>query len=172
VLTIARAADSERVLSMAEQANLSAGEIEKEHQAEAHAPYLRVWAALAVFTLIEYFYAFLFKDAFAILLLGLLFWAVIKAGLVGWYFMHLKFEGSWVYILIVPAFILAAILVMACMPDMVLKPVSEDVEGEEASVVAPVPLDARIRVSEARIRESRCAQVFPDFGLVVSASRT
>ena len=59
---------------------------------------------------------------FLILLLGLLFWAVIKAGLVGWYFMHLKFEGNWVYILIVPAFVLATILVLALMPDMALKP--------------------------------------------------
>ena len=40
---------------------------------------------------------------------------MIKAGLVGWFFMHLKFEGNWVYILIVPAFILATILVLALM---------------------------------------------------------
>ncbi len=37
------------------------------------------------------------KDFFLILLVGLLLLAGIKAGLVGWYFMHLKFEGKWVY---------------------------------------------------------------------------
>ena len=41
--------------------------------------------------------------------------------MVGWYFMHLKFEGNWVYIMIVPAVILAVMLTMALCPDMVLK---------------------------------------------------
>ena len=30
--------------------------------------------------------------------------------MVGWYFMHLKFEGNWVYGMLVPAGILAMIL--------------------------------------------------------------
>ena len=47
--------------------------------------------------------------------------AGIKAGLVGWYFMHLKFEGKWVYLLIVPAIILATILVLALIPDQAMK---------------------------------------------------
>jgi cytochrome c oxidase subunit 4 len=117
---------------------LSPSELEQEHATEAHAPYLKVWAALAVFTAIEYFYAFIFKDAFVVLLLGLLLWAVIKAGLVGWFFMHLKFEGAWVYILIVPAFVLAAILVLACTPDMAMKPETEENPGEESSFVSPI----------------------------------
>ena len=66
-------------------------------------PTCKVWFWLAVLTGVEYFYAFFLKDFFLILLLGLLVLAVIKAGLVGWYFMHLKFEGNWVYLLIVPA---------------------------------------------------------------------
>ena len=33
-----------------------------------------------------------FKDHFLILVLGLVVLALIKAGMVGWYFMHLKFE--------------------------------------------------------------------------------
>ena len=94
---------------MSETKVLSPPEVEEEHQTEAHAPYLKVWLALLVFTLIEYFYASWFKHLFLILLLGLLLWAVIKAGLVGWYFMHLKFEGKWVYGLIIPAFVLATI---------------------------------------------------------------
>ena len=31
----------------------------------------------------------------------------------GWYFMHLKFEGNWVYAMLVPAGILAMILSFA-----------------------------------------------------------
>ena len=74
-----------------------------------------------------------------ILLLGLLFWAVIKAGLVGWYFMHLKFEGNWVYILIVPAFVLATILVLALCPDMAMKPETEENPGGDSVYVLPAP---------------------------------
>jgi cytochrome c oxidase subunit IV len=116
---------------------MAPSEIAEEHATEAHAPYLTVWAALAVLTAIEYFYAYFLKDYFLILLLGLLFWAVIKAGLVGWFFMHLKFEGNWVYIMLVPAFVLATILVMALMPDMAMKPEEEETPAEESSFVIP-----------------------------------
>ena len=71
-----------------------------------------------------------------ILLIGLLFWAVIKAGLVGWFFMHLKFEGNWVYIMIVPAFVLATILVLALLPDMALKENADEPIVEETSYCA------------------------------------
>jgi cytochrome c oxidase subunit 4 len=107
---------------------LAPTEIAEEHAEEAHAPYLMVWLALAILTGIEYFYAYYLNPWFLILVLGLLFWAAIKAGLVAWFFMHLKFEGRWVYILIVPACVLAAVLVLALCPDVAMKPVEEDVE--------------------------------------------
>jgi cytochrome c oxidase subunit 4 len=122
---------------MADLTKMAPSEIAEEHAAEAHAPYLRVWAALLVLTLIEYWYAFAFKSVFVILLLGLLFWAVIKAGLVGWFFMHLKYEGNWVYILIVPAFVLATIFVLALTPDMSMQPETEENPGGESSFAAP-----------------------------------
>lgn len=102
-----------------------------ELEVESHAPYLKVWFGLLVLTVIEYFYARIFMDYFTILILGLLFWAIIKACMVGWYFMHLKFEKPWVYFMIVPALILAVILTLALCPDMVLKfDESEDRAGE------------------------------------------
>jgi cytochrome c oxidase subunit 4 len=122
-------------MPMAETKVMSASEIAEEHQQEAHAPYLLVWLWLAILTGVEYFYAAGLKDVFVILLGGLLVLAGIKAGLVGWYFMHLKFEGKWVYLLIVPAFVLATILVLALVPDQSLKP--EDIEAEETGQVAP-----------------------------------
>jgi cytochrome c oxidase subunit IV len=122
---------------MADLTKMAPAEIAEEHRTEAHAPYWTVWAALLVLTVIEYFYAAAFQSVFLILLLGLLFWAVIKAGLVGWFFMHLKFEGNWVYILIVPAFVLATIFVLALMPDMTLKENADDVPIEETSYAAP-----------------------------------
>jgi cytochrome c oxidase subunit IV len=123
---------------MADLTKMTQAEIAEEHRTEAHAPYWKVWAALLVLTVIEYYYASAFQSVFLILLLGLLFWAVIKAGLVGWFFMHLKFEGNWVYILIVPAFVLATILVLALMPDMTLKENADDVPIEETSYAAPL----------------------------------
>jgi cytochrome c oxidase subunit 4 len=122
---------------MAETTKMAASEIAVEHATEAHAPYLKVFAALAVLTAIEYYYAAIFKNHFAILLTGLLALAVVKAGLVGWYFMHLKFEGNWVYIMIVPAMILATIIVLALCPDMVLKYETEENPGEDTAYVMP-----------------------------------
>jgi cytochrome c oxidase subunit 4 len=110
----------------------------QELHVESHAPYLKVFFALAVFTAIEYFYAHIFKDAFVVLVLGLLFWAVIKASMVGWYFMHLKFEGNWVYFMLVPAGILAMIMTCALIPDVAMQPVTEENPDEEEST--PVSL--------------------------------
>lgn len=123
---------------MADLTKMAASEVAEEHRTEAHAPYMLVWGALAILTLVEYVYAAWFKEFFLVLLLGLLFWAVIKAGLVGWFFMHLKYEGNWVYIMIVPAFVLATILVLALMPDMVLKQNADEPRPpDESSYVAP-----------------------------------
>jgi len=110
----------------------------QELDVESHAPYLKVFAGLAVFTAIEYFYAHIFKDSFTVLVLGLLFWAVLKASMVGWYFMHLKFEGTWVYYMLVPAGILAIILTSALVPDVAMQPVTE--EGPEEEESTPVSL--------------------------------
>ncbi len=107
---------------MAETKVLSPSEVAEEHQQEAHAPYLLVWFWLAILTGVEYFYAAWLKDFFIDPARSACWsWAGIKAGLVGWYFMHLKFEGKWVYLLIVPAIILATILVLALVPDQVFK---------------------------------------------------
>jgi cytochrome c oxidase subunit IV len=102
----------------------------QELQVESHAPYIKVWAGLAVLTAVEYFYALLFKDHFTLLVTGLLSLALVKAGMVGWYFMHLKFERPWVYLLIVPACVLAVGLTLTLVPDQTFRP-TDDEEGEE-----------------------------------------
>jgi cytochrome c oxidase subunit 4 len=97
---------------------------------------MRVWAILAVLTLIEYLYAAIFKDYFLILVFGLLSMALVKAGMVGWFFMHLKFERKWVYLLIIPACIMAVFLTLALYPDMAMKPVTEE-NPEDETFAAP-----------------------------------
>lgn len=113
---------------------------EQEMHVESHAPYLKVFAALAVFTAVEYWYAHISKDNFTSLVVGLMIMAIIKAGLVGWYFMHLKFEGRWVYYMLIPAGILAAVLMFGLMPDIGHKPDEDDpVEDDAATAAVSAP---------------------------------
>ncbi len=112
-------------------------EMAAELQEESHAPYMTVWAILAILTAVEYFYAMIFKDSHLVLILGLVSLALVKACMVGWYFMHLKFEKRWVYILIIPACIMAVFLTLALYPDMAMKPITEENPGEEETWLAP-----------------------------------
>jgi cytochrome c oxidase subunit 4 len=91
-----------------------------QHQvAESHVKtYLKVFVALLVFTVLEYLYARVTQAHFGALVLGLMALAVTKAALVATFFMHLKFEGRWVYLMLVPAGLLAAALVLALYPDL------------------------------------------------------
>jgi cytochrome c oxidase subunit 4 len=113
---------------------------DQEMHVESHAPYIKVWAALAVFTVIEYIFALVLKDSFFALVSTLMTCAVIKAALVGWYFMHLKFEGKWVYVMLIPAGILAMVLIFGLVPDIAMQPQDSDLTGgEDTSVMAPPP---------------------------------
>jgi cytochrome c oxidase subunit 4 len=92
---------------------------EQERDVESHAPYMKVFWSLLVLTVLEYAYArFLPQLSFGSLVAGLMVLAFTKAFLVGWFFMHLKFEGRWVYMMLVPACLLALILVTGLAPDM------------------------------------------------------
>jgi cytochrome c oxidase subunit 4 len=123
---------------MADTPSLTA-EVAEELQAESHAPYMKVWFILAVLTGVEYFYAMIFKDHFGLLVGGLVSLALIKACMVGWYFMHLKFEKKWVYILIVPACVMAVFLTLMLVPDMAMKPAVEENPGEDETWAVPAP---------------------------------
>src|SRR3954452_13938524 len=97
---------------------------DEEQDYEAHAPYLKVFFVLLILTIFEYCYAlasFKFGLGIVLLILGLMVLAFTKAGLVAWYFMHLKFEGRWVYLMIVPALFMAMFLVLALYPDIALQ---------------------------------------------------
>jgi len=104
---------------------------------ESHAHYVIVWSILAVLTGVEWVYALIFKDHFPVLVLGLVSLALVKASMVGWFFMHLRFERKWVYILIIPACVMAVFLTLALCPDMAMKPVVEEKAGEEETWLVP-----------------------------------
>jgi cytochrome c oxidase subunit 4 len=93
---------------------------EQERHVESHAPYLKVFWSLLVLTVLEYAYARFLegKMSVALLVAGLMVLALTKAFLVGWFFMHLKFEGRWVYLMLIPVCLLAVALVSGLAPDM------------------------------------------------------
>ena len=85
--------------------------------------YLVIFGALSIFTVLSFaFNGAARSDMIShttsfVLILGV---AVIKATLVGMYFMHLKFDWGRVFFMIIPAFILATVLVIVLLPDIVL----------------------------------------------------
>jgi cytochrome c oxidase subunit 4 len=88
---------------------------------EAHAPYLKVFVALLVLTVLEYLFAVTasrMEFPFLLLVLGLVVLALTKAALVGLFFMHVRYEGRWVFLLIVPATVMATIVVLGVYPDI------------------------------------------------------
>jgi cytochrome c oxidase subunit 4 len=112
---------------------------DQQQHVESHAPYMKIFYMLLVLTILEYFYAKVFAGSAITLVLGLVILAGIKAGLVGAYFMHVKFEGKWVYFMIVPAAILATIFILALMPDIGMQPIGGGEYEEEVQAAPPVP---------------------------------
>jgi cytochrome c oxidase subunit 4 len=78
---------------------------------------MNVFKSLVVLTAAELGCVFLPISRVAIILM-LLVLAVTKAALVAMYFMHLKFEGRWKHIILVPPVLLATVLIFALMPDI------------------------------------------------------
>jgi cytochrome c oxidase subunit 4 len=85
--------------------------------------YIIVALALSVFTLVSFIANQQVQAgnlttlaAFVIILLV----AIVKATLVGMYYMHLKYEWGKLYFMIIPAFILATMFVFVLMPDIVV----------------------------------------------------
>lgn len=101
--------------------------VSQTHQTSHVKVYLRVFLALLVLTLAEYLYAMVLAGSSAwVLIGGLMLIAVIKAGLVGLFFMHLLFEGPWKYLILIPTTFLATVTVLGLVPDMALPPGEPD----------------------------------------------
>jgi len=90
------------------------------HEAHSHPPYGFIFVLLCGFTALSWI-ADESKDlmpsdaALAVVVLAI---AVMKATCVLLYFMHLKFERAWKYILLAPTTILAIGLPLALLPDI------------------------------------------------------
>ena len=117
---------------------------------DAHAPeahhgpnvqaYFVVFGALAVFTAISFIVNGIFgagSHTGMAIILGV---AVIKACLVGVIFMHLKWDWRKLYFMIVPAFILGAMMMMVLLPDIVITWKMTNLQPSETT---PVPANKR-----------------------------
>jgi cytochrome c oxidase subunit 4 len=98
------------------------------HHSEAHhgpdvKAYLVVFGALSIFTALSFVFNIAARKEIIthtqsfLLILGV---AIVKATLVGLYFMHLKLDWPKTYFMIVPAFILGTMMMIVLLPDIVL----------------------------------------------------
>ena len=90
-----------------------------EHEHHSHGrTYFLVFCVLCVFTLMSIGADYLQMTNKNILRAIILAVATSKALCVMMYFMHLKFEGAWKYLLLAPTFILACTIPFALTPDV------------------------------------------------------
>ena len=112
-----------------------------DHGAHPHVNYFAIFIALCVCTgisiLLDLFEVHSLRYVIAFLVLSV---AVAKALFVLTYFMHLKFEGNWKFIILMPTTILAIGLMVALTPDIGLHYYTPNVP--QASQPAPAPSHA------------------------------
>ena len=99
---------------------------EAHHAGEEHGElfraYMVVAAALGGFTISSFVVNYLVRQGSLSTFMGfalILGVAVVKATLVGLYFMHLKWDWGKLFFMIIPAFILGAMMMMVLLPDTV-----------------------------------------------------
>ncbi len=100
------------------EATVESAEAGSSPNERPHANYLAVFGALCGLTLVSVGFDLLpnpSKLTLALLVFGV---ATAKAYCVMAWFMHLKFEGAWKYIVLVPTSLLGLGLVLALLPDI------------------------------------------------------
>ena len=105
------------------------------HGPDTIKPYLVVFGALSVFTVVSFVVNYFVRDHHIAAMTGfivILSVAVVKALLVCAYFMHLKWDWSRLYFLIVPSFILGTMMMIVLLPDGVFGWPSEPPLNEPA----------------------------------------
>ena len=81
--------------------------------------YVAIFALLVVLTVVTVVVAFVHLNSEIVKVLVALTIASIKASFVALYFMHLKFEGKLIYLILIVPLLLCILLVCALIPDIV-----------------------------------------------------
>jgi cytochrome c oxidase subunit 4 len=87
-----------------------------------HVNYYAIFASLVVLTAITVGVYFLHPPSELVKILLALLIASVKALLVAYFFMHLKFEGKLIYTIFIVPLILCVLLVVALIPDILKGP--------------------------------------------------
>ncbi len=93
------------------------------HEGPTAQTYTMIFIALCVFTSVSFGINFALHPGNPAYMFGvfvIVIVAIIKAFLVGMVFMHLKYDWSLLYFLIIPAFILGTMMMIVLMPDIVM----------------------------------------------------
>jgi caa(3)-type oxidase subunit IV len=104
---------------------MSAPESHGGHHGPGVKAYLIVFAALSIFTAVSFICNYLAHPEVAVIsremsFVLILSVAVVKAVLVGTWFMHLIIDWRKLFYLLIPAFILGAMMMCVLLPDIVL----------------------------------------------------
>jgi cytochrome c oxidase subunit 4 len=89
-----------------------------DSHAQHTAPYKAIFIALCICTVASILADVYKPDSKALLIVIVLAIATVKALFVMAFFMHLKFEGKWKYVLLAPTIILACGIPLALTPDI------------------------------------------------------
>ena len=107
-----------------------------EHNEPTDKLYLAIAGSLAGLTIVSYL-ADLMRIPRVGLIMVVLCVAVVKATLVATFFMHLKIDWTKVKVMIIPALVLAAVLVFTLLPDITLAMRDRPGRKPPASAAAP-----------------------------------
>jgi cytochrome c oxidase subunit 4 len=92
---------------------------EQELFVESHASQWKVFCGLLAVILVEFGVARLpLSLSFTALVSILTGLSMLYAFLVAWFFMHLKYEGRWIYLMLVPVCVLTVVVVAGLTPDI------------------------------------------------------
>ena len=84
-----------------------------------HVPYFLIFGLLVALTIITVAVAFIDIRSEIVKVLLALAIASVKASAVAFFFMHLKFEGKLIYLILIVPLLLCILLVVALIPDIV-----------------------------------------------------
>lgn len=111
-----------------------------DHGSHPHVNYFWIFIALCVCTLLSIVFDLFKSPSLKWVIISLVMAvACAKAMFVLRYFMHLKFEGNWKFIVLLPTTILAIGLIFALAPDIGLHYYQPDVPQNREQVPAAAP---------------------------------
>ena len=103
---------------------------DSHHDDDHKVPYFLIWGYLLALTVVEVIFPSLVPRN-VLFFVAMILMAVVKVGLVAWFFMHLKFEKRTLIVVAAAPMIFAMVLVMGLVPDGTKAEKAATIELEE-----------------------------------------